>query len=422
MLGFDKGTCAFINHLIGAIPGSPEFLLLDEAAAPPDLASRRMACRVITVPGAIRRGMVPDSRTDLSIPVSLRREISGSEAFSSARRLLLETFPDLSGEAASFLMGAFIDYSRFLIKRFRPKVVLLWNKFCPFHMTLDHIAKQDHLSVLYMEFGVLPGTFCFEARGQMGESGPARGLLNGLTVSREEYGEAAACLADLKRSGLNRNVQPTESVAERIKVGAKAGRPRIFYAGQNDCESGLRPYDEHARRFHSPVFASSEELLVALDQLAQKNDWNLIYKPHPLARPMKEEFAGGQLAHTLVLDEANINEVIDLAEVTVTILSQTAYIALIREKPVVMAGYTQLKGTGSTYEAFSRESLERMLINALENGLTPTQREAFVKHAALLWKHYLYDDMTGQAAFPPGARTIESLVETLANSFLPIEA
>lgn len=51
------------------------------------------------------------------------------------------------------------------------------------------------------------------------------------------------------------------------------------------------------------------------------------------------KFASG----TIIANNVDINKLIDLATVCVTILSQAAYVALIREKPVVMLGYNQLK-------------------------------------------------------------------------------
>ncbi len=90
----------------------------------------------------------------------------------------------------------------------------------------------------------------------------------------------------------------------------------------------------------------------------------------------------------------NINEAIDYTDVVVTILSQSAYTALFRGKPVVMLGYIQLKDSGCTYEAFSKSKIEPQIKKALCCGFTAKQRQHFQEHVARLLKYYLWDDRT----------------------------
>ena len=95
----------------------------------------------------------------------------------------------------------------------------------------------------------------------------------------------------------------------------------------------------------------------------------------------------------LFIEYADINELIDIADVVVTILSTTNYNALTRYKPVVMLGYNQTRGKGCTYEAFEKEEIEDTIKEALEKGFTKEQQDAFLKHIAQCLKYYLYDDL-----------------------------
>jgi len=90
----------------------------------------------------------------------------------------------------------------------------------------------------------------------------------------------------------------------------------------------------------------------------------------------------------------NIHEVIDFSDVIITILSQSAYVSLFRNKPVVMMGYTQLKGSGCTYEAFSKEQIEPQIRKALKEGFSKKQMKNFHRHIARAVKYYLLDDGT----------------------------
>ena len=93
------------------------------------------------------------------------------------------------------------------------------------------------------------------------------------------------------------------------------------------------------------------------------------------------------------MDAADINDVIDFSDVTITILSSTAYVALIRKKPVVMLGYNQLRRKDCTYEAFTKDNIDFAISSAINEGFSQKQQDAFTKHIAQLLKYYLYADL-----------------------------
>ncbi|MDL2302692.1 hypothetical protein LJC58_10150, partial [Lachnospiraceae bacterium OttesenSCG-928-D06] len=169
-----------------------------------------------------------------------------------------------------------------------------------------------------------------------------------------------------------------------------AGNPIISFFGHNEYESGIFPYTRNSRQFHSPIFRSSLEALQYLSLISLKNSWNLIYRPHPtmvaLGHCNESPYA--------YVSKQNLNHLIDRSDVIVTILSQTAYIALIRDKPVVMLGYNQLRGKGCTYEAFNKELIEETIITAIDSGYQLLQKQNFILHCTELLETTLYDDMT----------------------------
>ncbi|WP_335783115.1 hypothetical protein, partial [Campylobacter jejuni] len=103
---------------------------------------------------------------------------------------------------------------------------------------------------------------------------------------------------------------------------------------------------------------------------------------------------------------------IDLADVVVTILSQSSYEALMRNKPVVMLGYTHLKHKNCTYEAFAKDDVEQILDKAIKDGFTEEMRKNFHSHIARLLKYYLYDDYVARK-FKYGKK-----IEDFQNEFL----
>lgn len=269
----------------------------------------------------------------------------------------------------------------------QPAAVLMWNPYVSFNKIAENVAKRNNIKVAYMESGVLPGTISFSTWGDLGESRPSKepSYFMELPIDTNEINRAEEVINFLRDSGFNRNIQPKL----QTKVVLKPGRPTIFFAGQNDSECGLVPFEKKTNEF-SPCFRSSEEAMIFLAEIAYKNDWNFIYKPHPIvARHRLEQVAIP--SNVIYIMQGDINKLIDICDVCVTILSTTAYISLIREKPVVMLGKIQLNGQGCTYEAYNRDVIERTIHEAVENGYSLRQKENFKAHIARMCKYYLYD-------------------------------
>lgn len=247
--------------------------------------------------------------------------------------------------------------------------------------------------MIYVENGVLPGTLAFDKHGQMGESFPAvhHEEFQQIPVSIEEQRHAEKVIAFLKDSGLNRYQQKEDAdFIQSIRDKLLPDRPVILFAGGLDHMSGLVPHNERAKKYHSPIFGTSEEAARYLKELAMENGWNLIYKAHPWLPSKMESDENGFLC----INKGNINDLIDLCDVVVTIVSQVSYLALIRNKPAVMLGYIQLRQQSCTYEAFEREKIPDVLSEAVRDGIREEMKEAFISHVARLEKAYLFDDMT----------------------------
>lgn len=293
----------------------------------------------------------------------------------------------------------FCHYTVFLVERIldelRPRKVILWNAFQAFHHIIRNLCNKHGIEVAYMEFGNIPGTVFVESYGQMGESFPACETEKFMSISvMDDDIEAAGKIRKfLKETELNRNIQPDKGIVEELRKKMNKGRPVIFYAGQNDFESGMQPYCENARKYHSPVFTGSYDAAEYLSEICEKNDWNFIFKPHPVMNMFTGDYGKKLKGTTIVVEKANINELVDFADVTVTILSTVCYISLIRERPTLLLGCTQLRDKGCTYQAFDKNNIEAELRRALAEGFTESQKRAFEKHMIQLIKYCSYYDL-----------------------------
>lgn len=274
----------------------------------------------------------------------------------------------------------------------KPDIVVIWNQFHAFHHILEGICRKRKIKCVYFEFGVLPGTYALETMGQMGESYPAKHYKEfmELTVNENELLKAGEIWDYLETSKLNRKEQPVNDELDILKMKLDDKRPTVFYAGQNDFESGLYPYTRNTKKNHSPIFGSSDEAAVYIAKICYKNKWNFIYKRHPLVSKFMKKSRLPE--NVLLFDQVDISQVIELADVTLTILSQVGYVATILKKPTVMLGYMQLRGKGCTYEAFCKRDIEITIKQALQNGFTKEQERAFLVHIAQLNRYYLFND------------------------------
>lgn len=385
-LSFDKGVCDYVNRWNDR---EGDLVLLSEAGwIGESIAKAKLAIPVLQLPELYWRNMY--FRHGREIPGFQKKALQIRE-----KGYLLEAavnlrmgYPDMAKGYEYIICCEGEKLIRKLLQCWKPREVILWNAFYAFHFIIRNVCREENVPVRYMEFGNIPGTIIVEDIGQMGESWPAQRpeeFMN-IQVEKGEYDRAERMIKQLRESGLNRNVQPHNDMVEKVRKGLMEGRPVVLYAGQNDNASGMQPYTENTQRFHSPIFRTSDEGAIYLAELCKRQGWNFIYKPHPMmyAHSQKQLLPPS----AIVVNDVNINELIDISDVVVTILSTVSYIALIRETPVVMLGYTQLRGKRCTYEAFERKDIEGRLRMALESRFSEGMKNYFLIHLGQLNRYY----------------------------------
>lgn len=352
----------------------------------------------------------PSWRTVLARgPSTFPRELLGlAQAYTV---LSAERYPRVVERRAKQAVVTAWKFADTMIRRVRPGLVVLWNAFHPLSKAAEHAARQHGVRSAYLEYGLLPGTFNFDFRGQMGESAVAlEPAFHRLALDASDLERADDVLESLRRTGTNRRPQPRidEALLDvRMRAG---GRPVLLLAGHNDHASGVIPYEGPARTAHSPIFQSSADAALRVERLAAARGWFVVYKPHPFAKRAQHV---DDTAHSMTLPVGDINACIDMADVVLTVLSQVSYVAMIRRKPVVMLGYNQLRGAGCAYQCHTWSDVEPRIDAALSEGLTQEQDGAWRAHVARLLKYYLYGDGSGAIV---GVRPPEALGRTLARA------
>ena len=294
---------------------------------------------------------------------------------------------------AALKLALYRAFMRDILKRSRVRLCILWHQFNAFHMALADLCRHENIPVLYAEYGMLPGTIVFDEEGQMALSWIARNTetYRGLSVSPEHIEQAKRLTARLQEQRRSRKPQDSDvDIASIVREQRDAGKNILFYAGEHEYHAGILPRNSPHAHIHSPHYSGTQDALNALGALAKKNDWHILFKPHPLHSAQGEPAIPTLPDQITAVPGANVFDCIEQSDVVVTLVSQVSYLALIHGKPCVLLGRTPLSGKKCVYEPEDREDLEQTILNALSKGLTAKQTDAWHEHVARVCTHYLF--------------------------------
>ena len=319
------------------------------------------------------------------------RIIEETEKLADAAKAAMGTY-GISRRDAFSEIYYLLYYAEKVISEVKPALLIIDASRVIRSYVLEYVCKRQGVKHLYSHPGHFPGTYIFDP---LGESGCCVPNINAekfsrLPVDSSDISKACEIWEYLYESKANRKCQPNIDLVEMLEKKVNKHRPTILFAAHVDSDN--IPYTEHVRKHFSPMFATSIDAGVHLSYICRKNNWNFIYKPHPLS--VDERIHNLLADGSIYLEQANINDLIDASDVVVTVQSSVNYVALIRSKPVVMLRYNVINGKGCTYEVYVKENIERILECAIEKGFTQKQKEAFRRHIAQNIKYYLYDDLS----------------------------
>lgn len=300
---------------------------------------------------------------------------------------------------------------------------LIWHQFNGVSMLLAWHLRDHRIPFQYVHLGPIPGAIVFEPDGQMAESWIVREskrFLN-LPVNNSDEDKAFQYLTFVRKNFLDRKAQPDSlGVKELASKNQSSGRPVIFYAGQNDFRTGMTPRLLPHAKWHSPHYESTLDALQHLCYMAQKKKWTVLFKPHPNLRLDKQCSLDVCGEHIIFLPEANLFDCILNSDVTVTILSATAYQSLIHGRPTVLFGRMPLTGKKCCYEVHFKPFAAHTLSKALKRGFTLQQQEYWRRHIAQIIKYYAFSfDSDIETIIGKGPDTATQYLVSYFQDYLP---
>jgi hypothetical protein len=284
---------------------------------------------------------------------------------------------------------------RLVIRMVDPSLVLVWHQWNSLAVLARAIADRARIPSAVIHEGMLPGTMTLDHLGMMAESDATGATLAEAPDAAAHFARARAVIEEIRTRELDRKPQAGTPAASRIlSARVPTGMRTVFYAGVNDWQSGNLPADHPRAAIHSPVYKDTIAGLEALLACAERQDFMVLFKPHPNLFPRPLDLHHDRLIY---VREANATDCITGTDATVTLLSSLAYISLAHRKPTVLLGRNTLSGTHAAYELADHRSIGDCVAAALEARDFDSHLRHFEEHVAALLKNHLYPygELTG---------------------------
>lgn len=284
-----------------------------------------------------------------------------------------------------------------------------WNSFTHLNKTLSDFLQIKHF---YVHEGPVYNTLAYDDIGEMGVSTICKNpdVFISQKITKEDINQTMELLSSHTYNQRDRKSQVQMGSARRIVENIRSQFSKvIFYCGVNDYNTGMLPTYWEDSHVHSPYFLNTIDALEYLVDLAEKNNWLIMYKPHPNIALSDMITPSNNL---LVLHNANTSECIECADITTTILSSVVYNSMNRKKPSVIFGKMQLGSTDSIYQAKSIYEVEQTIKDALNHKDFELKLNNYHEHMARIVKYSLlpYSD-NDSSLFQPQKRHCINLIK-----------
>lgn len=259
-----------------------------------------------------------------------------------------------------------------------------------------------------MHEGAIPGTISLEKQGMMAESEFLGKKIHNLLWNSQTkilLDKISMLKLDRKQKSSPHSIRQVSSFVK--KMNAKL----IFFAGSNDWQSGVLPFDSKNAKKHSPFFKDSLDGLKYLLSFAEKYNFFVVYKPHPNIFPSYIQEIDDS-SRCFYLRDVDAVECVLLSDLVVTICSSISYIALANKTPVFLIGRNQLSSTGAIYELDDYNDFESKLKQSLSCYDFSSKLKMFNEHVTYLLKYSLFPyDASNNSIFNSESDLAHKIVE-----------
>lgn len=242
------------------------------------------------------------------------------------------------------------------------KLVIIWGSTCPISKLHKFICQELNINYLIMERGHFSKTIGIHTIGQFAFSGENQ-IPSNRKSSDKRYARIVKWVKEIeevpyahKNKKLVKNTCIEKAINEKRQI--------ILFIGVNDNGSGIS-YGSDSLESHATFYRSSTEALnhtVSALKILDKEDFILIIKPHPTD---SSDYSSILSENILLEKDYNINELISISSICITMSTTSIARCLIEEKPVVTMSLTDITGYNIAYECNDPSELISKIRSAL---------------------------------------------------------
>jgi len=276
-----------------------------------------------------------------------------------------------------------------VLTTYKPKVCMIWHEWNQASHVCKWLCDAYGIPTLFCHDGALPMTMGMDAIGEMAESTPVAqaDTYYAQPMAEIDRKRAQAYRKLVTETGMNRKSTVADGSLSRLLSGVRAkGKKILFYAGCNDWQTGMLPVWWDKSQIHSPMFVDSYDAFRYLSELCERRDWVLLFKPHPHLEPKRLDLS---TPHVIFVREANIHECVRQSDVCLTLVSATAYMSLLNDRPTILLGRNSLSRSGCCYEPETLGDIPEAIDSALKGIDFQAMQLRWMDHLARMIRYTL---------------------------------
>jgi Capsule polysaccharide biosynthesis protein len=258
---------------------------------------------------------------------------------------------------------ATIDTGKFF-SLFRADFYIIWNGYHDIYAKLREYLDSHGIPYVISEFTGIDKLFHFD-KGLHGES----------SFLTKSFGGDSDYFLERNRDVLGRYVRKrTAAAGNNDKLTLKKRNDKtVLYIGVWDDAAGLSPTYPDVRRKISPFFDSSIEACNVLANNISKDDSiSLVVKPHPgdnqINKDRYKDIATTNKNAFYADESYDVDELLDVSDVVVTISSTLSILAAFNLKPLLLLGRTYLSNSPYPYQLKREQDVWGLLQLALSKS------------------------------------------------------
>ncbi|AZN70915.1 glycosyltransferase [Georhizobium profundi] len=228
--------------------------------------------------------------------------------------------------------------------RHRVKMFLIWGNTAPKSRLFIYLCEELGIEYQIIERGHFPGTFSIDPIGQFGTASRAR-LIEHVSAQSSDEQHTESRFAQIKEWYGSQQANAAYAAFQKketsdlaiIRRARDQRRPVILVIGGNDAGAGVTGPTPDPLRVN--WFNNSDDAFSNIRRIVSSKfpDALLVLRPHPSQTAQSAEFV-------LIARESSLDELIENADICITISTTASSICLLKEKPLLTLGLSELNG------------------------------------------------------------------------------